>query len=314
MAPRIVITGAGGFVGFAMTRALTGSDLAVYPLHRSELDLTDIAAVRAALRPGDVVVNAAGYAEAADHTPEGALRFQRSNVEAVESLAGAAAERGVAQLIHISSVAAMGSWTGEGISEQHSRQPTTPYARSKRQAEVILDDYRDRIPVTILRPTSVFGEGRPLAAALCGVASRSIIPLPGGGKAKIPFSYIGNLAEAVRLTIGNERCLGRIFIVGDERSYPLREILATLAAALGNRPRFVPVPARAARAAVRLLDTLRPASGTPLGGGRIETLTTSVEYSIEAFQSATGYVPSFSLADAAARIADWYRATLKRRP
>lgn len=305
MTPRVVVVGAGGFIGSTLTAGLTGP---VLPLSRRDLDLVDPATIRLRLRPGDVVVNAAGYADATDQTLGGRERFQRSNVDAVRSLANASADTGVAHLVHISSVAAMGRWQGKGITESHLREPTTAYAQSKREAEVILAGYRDRLPVTILRPTSVFGEGRPLAAALCRVASRSVIPVPGGGRALIPFTHVGNLVEAVRLTIGNERCFGDTYIVGDERSYTLREILDALAAALGSHPRFVSIPTLVARMGVAtsaMAGRLRNRRGA-VDPGRLETLTTSVEYSIAAFHNATGYIPPVSLADAAARLAAWH--------
>lgn len=297
MSRRVVVTGAGGFVGSSVVARL---GTAVTALTHEDVDLTDTDAVGALLRRGDVIVNAAGYADATDMSPLGERRFRASNVDAVRSLAQAAVTAEAAQLVHISSVAAMGRWEGSGITESLQRQPRTRYARSKRDAELLLEDFRHRLPVTILRPTSVFGEGRPLAVSLCRVVERRIVPLPAFGHCLVPFTYIGNVVEAVRLSIGNPSCFGRTFIVGDERSYPLRDIVMAFASALRTNPRFVGVPAWMARLGARAIG------GRGGSAARIETLTTSVEYSIEAFQAATGYVPPYSLTGAAQRIAAWY--------
>ena len=287
MTGRVVVAGAAGFIGSAVVRGLGGA--AVTALHRSDVDLNDTDAVRRALRAGDVVVNAAGYADVTDISPEGERRFRASNVDAVRSLADACADVGVAHLVHVSSVAAMGRWRGRGIDESHEHEPETPYARSKRDAERVLAAYGDRLPITVLRPTSVFGEGRPLAASLCRAASRSVVLLPGFGRALIPFTYVGNVVEAVRLATGNDRCFGRTFTVGDERSYSLREILEAFAGALGTSPRFLGVPGSAAMVAARAATlAARRRTSTASGIRRMESLTTSVEYSIAAFQSATG--------------------------
>ena len=302
---RIVIAGATGFIGSALLSELAGS---VVPLKRSDVDLTDAETVAAFLKPRDTIINAAGYADATDRSRDGLGRFQRSNVDAVRCIAEAAVKVGADHLIHISSVAAMGQVLGRGITERHQLPTRTAYAASKARAELVLREFGGLLPITMLRPTSVFGEGRPLAAALCRVAARPLIPLPAGGQNLIPFTYIGNVVEAVRLTIGNERCIGKTFIVGDERSYTLREIIRAIADALGKPPRFVSIPIPAARMSVRSLEWVARLMNrrTPIDRSRLETLTTSVEYSIASFQRATGYVPPISLPIAAGRLAAWY--------
>jgi nucleoside-diphosphate-sugar epimerase len=202
----------------------------------------------------------------------------------------------------------MGRWTGSGVDEGMSRPTASPYADSKRAAELALEPFGDRLPITILRPTSIFGEGRGLAAALCRLASLPIVPLPGGGRALIPFCYVGNLAHAVGLTIGNPACHGRTFIVGDDRSYMLREIIEELSRALGRRPRLVSVPTAAFQLAAGASGLIGRVRRRPplFDRSRLTTLTTSVEYSTAAFQAATGYRPPYSLTDATDRIAAWH--------
>lgn len=305
MTSRLVLFGSTGFIGAAIQAGL-GRDM-ISPSH-AQVDLLDAASLTSLLLPGDVIVNATGYAAATDQSPAGLARFRRDNVDAVRSLADAAAAGGAAQLIHLSSVAAMGQRTGTGLTEGALARPRSPYGQSKRDAELVLAEPRP-MPVTILRPTSVFGESRGLAALLCRLAKLPLIPLPDGGRAEIPFTYVGNVVEAVRLAIGCEPCLGKTFIVGDERSYRLAAIVTELSRSLRRRPgRILPVPAVALHAAGGLE---RLARGLFRGKAlldpiRIETLTSSVSYSIAAFQEATEYSPRVSMSDAASRIATWY--------
>lgn len=303
---RLVLFGGSGFVGSAIRRGLH-SDV-VAPT-RSEVDLVDVDRVRRFLAPGDVVINATGYASATDRSPVGLARLRRDNVQAVEALATAASDSGVAQLIHISSVAAMGHQEGSMITEAEIVEPRSPYGASKRDAERILDTYKSRLPVTILRPTSVFGEGRGLAAALCRIAALPIVPLPEGGRALVPFTYVRNVAEAVRLATGCERCLGRTFIVGDEDSYTLRALVEALARGLGKpEVRTIPVPAGVLRVLGAIESyVMRQRERPPLlDQARINTLTKSISYSIAALRSATGYIPPVGLEEATQRIASWY--------
>ena len=304
--PRVVLFGGHGFVGSALRRGLPHEVVAP---SRREVDLLDTAAVQGLLRPGDVVVNAAGYAQVTDRGPGAAARFRRENVSAVSSLAVAAAGADVAQLIHVSSVAAMGHREGARLREDDLTTPRNQYGQSKRDGELVLAQQPAAMPVTILRGTSVIGEGRSLAALLCRLATLPIVPLPRRGQALIPLSYVDNLVEAVRLSIGNPATFGRTFIVGDQESYPLRRIVDELASALSRpAPRVLTVPVRALHAASAIEGVVRRVIGGPpiLDPIRVETLTCSVSYSIDAFREATGYAPPVGLTVAAQRVADWY--------
>jgi nucleoside-diphosphate-sugar epimerase len=307
MTSRIVVFGGGGFIGSALVRGLP-SDV-VAPT-RSEVDLTSPGALRQILRPGDVVINAAGFASATDRSPAGRERLRRDNVDAVRTLAEAAASAGVSQLIHLSSVAAMGQRAGIDFSEDDLATPRSPYGRSKRDAELVLEGYLPNLPITILRPTSIFGEQRGLTSILCRIAALPVVPLPAGGRALVPLSYVGNLVEGVRVTIGRAACHGRTFIVGDSRSYPLREVIEKLTRALGHDRRpAVPVPRGALSVLGAIESRVATIRGRPplLDPIRIETLTSSISYSTAAFREATGFEPPFSLDAALERVAAAYR-------
>ena len=312
MTDRVVLFGGGGFIGSAL---LAGLGREIVAPARSEVDLTDADRLRAFLSPGDTIVNATGYALATDRSAAGLARFRRDNVDAVRTLATAASSIGASRLLHLSSVAAMGHREGEDLREDDLALPRTPYGQSKRDAEDVLVDAAGDVPVTILRPTSVFGEGRGLATVLCRIAGLPIVPLPAGGSALIPFSYVGNLVAAVGLALDRPATAGRTFIVGDDRSYRLREVLGNLARALGrDRPVMLPVPTLAIRGMGAAETTLSRAVGrTPLlDPVRIETLTSSVSYSTLAFREATGFVPPFTMDAAMVRIAAWHRGERQR--
>ena len=304
---RLVLFGGHGFVGSALRAGLPPEDL-VAPSRR-DVDLADESSVRAFLEPGDAVVNAAGYAAATDRTADGLARFRRDNVEAVRCLADAAIDRGVARLIHLSSVAAMGQRSGTGLVETDLATPRSPYGQSKRDGELVLEARGDRLPITILRPTSIFGPGRGLARLLCRIAALPVVPLPAGGRAMIPFSHIDNLVGAVVAAIGTPATAGRTFIVGDPESYRLRDVLVGLAARLGQpAPRTVSLPVSLLRAVGALEAGVAGLRGARplLDPVRLETLTVSVSYSPAAFQAVTGFQPPVDLGAALDDLAAWY--------
>lgn len=303
---RVVLIGGSGFVGSNLRKHIATPLLVP---DEAEADLTQPQTLRKVIQPGDVIINAAGYANATDATEKGRALFQAINIDGVRNLAQVAVDRQAAQLIHISSVAAMGRWHQENVTEDMLKPTTIPYATSKRAGEGVLAEYHDKLPITILRPTSVFGESRGLARTLCGLVSRGIAPMPDKGSAMIPFSYVGNVARCVELTIRNSGCYGQTYIIGDEQSYLLKDILAELGSALQVKVRLINVPIPLCWAGARCIQIVCGLLGRApiMDCGRIETLTTSVSYSISAFQAATGYRQPYSFSDGINRIAEWYK-------
>lgn len=301
---RVVLFGGSGFIGSHVRNHLRGVEC-VAP-SRTEVDLLSQSDTQAVLRRGDVVINAAGYPEATDRTPEGLARLRAANVDSVENLARAAAAIGVDRVIHISSVAAMGRVSGVGRREEDSGPIASPYAQSKKDAEVVLESARG-FPTTILRPTSVFGEGRSLARMLSRIARLPVLPLPGGGETLVPFTYVGNVADAIVLAATQTEPLEGTYIIGDEHSYRLREVILELAHHMGAHPRIFPAPVFAFRWLARGQRLIDRGRRPLIDDGRMNTLTVSVSYSIERFQSASGYVPRYSLSEATARIARWHQ-------
>src|SRR3954451_7578089 len=95
---RYLVTGAAGMLGHDLRRALAGRELTA--LTRAELDITDAAAVDAAVAGHDVVFNAAAYTDV-DGAETDESRAFAVNATGVENLARAAAAHG-AKLVTLS--------------------------------------------------------------------------------------------------------------------------------------------------------------------------------------------------------------------
>ncbi|MFM9442019.1 dTDP-4-dehydrorhamnose reductase [Streptomyces acidiscabies] len=121
---RWLITGAGGMLGRDLVATLKGE---VTALTRADLDITDPAAVRAAVEGHDVVVNAAAWADV-DGAEADEARATRVNGEAVRVLAEACTS---AKLIHISTDYV---FPGDATEPYRHDSPTAPlnaYGRGK---------------------------------------------------------------------------------------------------------------------------------------------------------------------------------------
>jgi dTDP-4-dehydrorhamnose reductase len=137
---RWLVTGAGGMLGHDLLSALSGGH--VTAMKRSELDITDAAAVRAAVADHDVVVNAAGWTDV-DGAETHEAAATAVNGTGVGILAGACAATG-ARLVHISTDYV---FDGTGTSPYREDAPTAPinaYGRGKLAGErAVLDRLPD---------------------------------------------------------------------------------------------------------------------------------------------------------------------------
>jgi dihydroflavonol-4-reductase len=173
---KALVTGASGFIGSHVTRALidAGHEVTVFRRASSPLanltglevahaigDLSDDVAVRAAVRGQDAVFHVAGlYAVWARDRRE----FWDVNVEGTRRVLTAAAEAGVRRIVYTSTVGAVrGSRRGE-IADERSEYNLSamgdPYVDSKRQAEeVALELAHTGVPVVVVNPSAPIGPG-----------------------------------------------------------------------------------------------------------------------------------------------------------
>jgi UDP-glucose 4-epimerase len=80
-------------------------------------------------------------------------------------------------------------------------------------------------------------------------------------------------------------------------------------AALGRRPRIVPVPLSLLRAAGRLADL--GGGCLPLGSQLVESLTGDLVLDAAPFTRATGWRPRVGIAEGLRRTAAWYREAVR---
>lgn len=149
----VLVTGASGTLGYAIARACAMRGLTSVPLARSELDITDAAAVAAALdahRPW-AVVNAAGYVRVDDAESDCACCV-RINAEGAAVVAGACAARKIRYATFSSDLVFDGA-KGAPYVEGDATAPLNVYGMSKTLAERLV---ADRDPNAVIARTSAF--------------------------------------------------------------------------------------------------------------------------------------------------------------
>lgn len=173
---RVFLTGATGFIGQALVRALRRRGWCVDTLVRDpqapaarwleaqgcrlvEGDVLQREGLAAAMAGADVVIHNAGVYEFGT-TAAAAARMQAVNVEGTRHVLGAALEARVTRTVYVSTVFALGD-SGPGQADetrQHGGRYVSAYEKSKAQAHEAALQMRARgLPLVIAMPNSVVG-------------------------------------------------------------------------------------------------------------------------------------------------------------
>lgn len=269
-APRLLVTGASGFVGSAILRAATARGLSCVGFCRRPPawpgittvagDVGDRAAVEAAMQGVSLVVHAAGLAHKTTGVP--LLAWHDVNVTGTRVVVEAAARAGVTSLVHVSSVAVYGTHPGV-VDESTCCRPIGPYGESKWRAEQVARSAADagRLALCIVRPATIAGPGDPGSVArLARLLAQGRLPALGAGAARKCVIGVDDVAEA---------CLRVVTApVADRETYNLAgppvsldEIVDALASALLVAPPRLRVPHGALVAALITCRLVEPHSG-----------------------------------------------------
>ncbi|HZP88946.1 MAG TPA: NAD-dependent epimerase/dehydratase family protein [Burkholderiales bacterium] len=216
---KILVTGADGFLGAAVTHALLarGDAVIAFDTRISALrdapatrltsvvgDITDLAALARVMleqRP-DAVIHAAAIVGVLSSIGS-PVQIVRVNVEGALNVFEAMRLAGVTRCIHISSEEAYGAFRTDPIEETHPLEPVLPYGICKATVEQLGRTYRDLhgLEVINLRTSWVYGAGLPrdripknlLEAALAGRA----LHLASGADCAIDHTYVDDFVSGV---------------------------------------------------------------------------------------------------------------------
>lgn len=265
-----LITGAGGYIGVHLARALRARGDAVRGLDVRAETLPPLAALGVETLVADAG-DAAALAQALDgvavvyHLAGSALgspaEIMRGNVGAAQALAAACAERaGLRAVVYAGSGALYPSGPG-WIDEATPPAPTFHYARAKHEAERALLEAHARhgVPVQVARIAAVYGPGSP--ALMLEQVRQGRFPLIGGGRGYASNIHIDDLVAAL-LVMPERGRPGAIYNLADNEPAAVREFYGYLARLLGAPPPPAMSPA-AGRALVALVGAASRLRGRP---------------------------------------------------
>ena len=236
----VCIVGGTGFVGSAVADHLSAEGTRVRVITRSRpramklallptaevvvADVHDTAALARAFEGMDAVVNLVGIL----HERRGQT-FQGCHVDLPRKVVEACQSAGVHHLLHMSALGASDSGPSD-------------YLRSKAAGEAAVRGTAGPLPVTIFRPSVIFGAGdRFLNTFAQLVRWFPVIPLA-GARARFQPIWVEDVARCFADALGNPRAFNQAYELCGPKAYTLEELVRFVAATLGARRAVVGLP------------------------------------------------------------------------
>ncbi|MCA8934949.1 MAG: GDP-mannose 4,6-dehydratase [Planctomycetes bacterium] len=267
---KVFVTGAAGFIGSRLSRALLARgdsvvglddfndfyDPAIKRQNVAELekldgdfqmvegDLRVADDVNAALGDGaDVVVNLAARAGVRPSL-EQPLLYTDTNVRGLVNILEGMRERGLKKLVHASSSSVYGGQEKVPFSEEDPiNLPWSPYAATKRSNELMLATWHHLYGIEshALRFFTVFGPGqRPdlaIAKFIRLIEQDQPIPFFGDGTTGRDYTFIDDIVQGVLASIDRVGALEIINLGGDE-PVTLTEMVHTIEKVMGKQAKL----------------------------------------------------------------------------
>jgi UDP-glucuronate 4-epimerase len=318
---RVLVTGAAGFIGMHVARALLESGASVvgadsfdpyydvtlkearaaqlvphggFTLHRVDLAQPEACAELFAAHRFDAVVHLAAQ-PGVRYSLVNPGAYVRNNLVAFGHLLEACRHAAIGHLVYASSSSVYGANHVLPFSEEQSvDHPVSLYAATKKANELMAHSYSHlfRLPTTGLRFFTVYGPwGRPDQAPMLftkAIVEGRPIDVFNGGRMRRDFTYVDDIVEGVvRVLVRPPRADAdhapyAIYNIGNHDAVDLGAFIALLERLLGRR-------------AIR--------NERPMQPGDVEATYAA----IDRLQQATGFAPHTPLADGLARFVAWYR-------
>jgi len=251
---KALITGGTGFLGSHLVEALIKQNFSVKCLVRNPKklkwlektpieiicgDCSDKKSLESAVENNDYVFHSAGLVRAIKSD-----ELYTTNVVGTKNLIEAVFEKNpsIKRFIYISSQAAAGpSENSEQRTEDRIANPVSHYGFSKLLGELEVLKFREKLPVTILRPPSIYGPRDKDVFVFFDYSKKGFLPLPSDEKF-INISYVSDIVDGIISAALSDTAKCRTYFIGDAQVFSWRDLCEVLKKTVNPKARIVKTP------------------------------------------------------------------------
>jgi len=319
-----LVTGGTGFTGSHLVRRLIerGETVRILDnqrgLFHDELQKLGAEITIASITDKEAVDNAVRGCDVVHHT---AAAFRKLNVpdqhywdvnvEGTRNVCDACVRFGVRRLVYCSTQGVHGDVKTDTGSEESPIAPADYYQETKYEGEKVIQEFVAKgLDANIIRPTAIYGPGDPgRFLILFKLVQRGTFHMFGNGTTHYHPVHIENLVDALELAAHKQGITGEAFIIGDERSYELNELVHKVAGAMGTTVKVRYWPFTPLRLAAVVCEAMcKPVKiSPPLFPRRVDWFRQHRSFDISKARRLLGYEPRVDLDAGLKQTGDWYR-------
>ena len=268
---RILVTGAGGFIGSHLVEALLGLSAEVRafvhynsrsdwgfleelpPLAKSSIevisaDLRDFHAVKQATNGVEIVFHL-GASIGIPYSLAYPNDVVETNVMGTLNILKASLDNSVVRVVHTSTSEVYGTAQYTPIDEKHPLSPQSPYAASKIAADKLAESFFRAygLPVSILRPFNTFGPRQSLRAIIPTVITQLLDTrkvVVGSLEPRRDFTFVSDTVKGFILLAGKDGVEGETFNLGTKKDISIKELILLTSQIIGVTPEIEVDPRR----------------------------------------------------------------------
>ncbi len=252
---KALVTGGTGFIGSHMVELLLSEGWQVVCPVRNPKNLRNLEGLRVDIVQVDRLEKERALIEDVDYVFHigGATRaisfddYRRANVDFTRMLLelfDSPISNKLRRFILVSSQACAGPSpdTGEPITEERSGSPVSMYGRSKLEAEKVAASFMDTLPITIVRPPTVFGPRDTDVLGVFKCACHRLAPCIAGPDRLVSIIYVKDLVRGMLAAARTDSALGNTYFLANPEPMIWREFTLRVARVMGCRAVVLPVP------------------------------------------------------------------------
>lgn len=270
MSPKVLITGATGFIGSHLVEELLSlnwdvvclvrkksrtSYLERFPVTLKQIDVNDVSALERAVYDREYIFHSAARIRSAPKEV-----YDRANVQFTHNLCRAClyAKPPIKRLVYVSSIAAAGpSPKGKILDESNPPEPTSEYGRSKLRGEDAVREIWNQIPCTIIRPPNVYGPRQQETEMLIKLLQKRILPVLKSYAKNTTLIYVRDLVNGMIQAALSDAATHNIYYLTDQNVYSWREILIQMKEQVLGKKIYFPLHENLIYAAAFVTDMLK---------------------------------------------------------
>ncbi len=248
---KILVTGAGGFIGSHLTEYLVKNGHKVRALihynswnfwgwlEKSKCindieifsgDIRDYDSVHKSMEEIDYVFHLAALI-GIPYSYYSPLAYIKTNIEGTYNILQAARALNTQRIIISSTAEVYGTAQYLPIDEKHPVNPQSPYAATKASADVLANSFffSFNLPIVIIRSFNSFGPRQSARAVIPTIISQA---LKGGGELKLgnidvfrDFNYVLNMVQGLYEVGLHEKSIGETLHIGTNKGTSIRELI-----------------------------------------------------------------------------------------